>query len=107
MRECKAPRCRNLTNKTYCEAHRKESYSFYNSKRKDDDAMKFYKSREWREKRLEILKRDCFTCQHCGETANLVHHLVEVRVDFSKRLDNGNLESVCKSCHNKIDHKKS
>lgn len=104
---CKYPRCNKLTNKTYCSKHQSSNSKRYNEYRKNDDAMKFYKSREWREKRQEILKRDCFTCVMCGGEANLVHHKVEVRVDYSKRLDSDNLESVCKSCHNKIEHYKS
>ncbi|WP_399533503.1 HNH endonuclease [Gemella sp.] len=42
----------------------------------------------------------------CGGTANLVHHKVEVRTDWSKRLEMSNLESVCRNCHNKIEHYK-
>ncbi|MEU3039173.1 HNH endonuclease [Nocardia salmonicida] len=35
----------------------------------------------------------------------IVHHKVELKEDWSKRLDMDNLEVVCIGCHNKI-HKK-
>lgn len=106
LKVCKYPKCHILTKQTYCDKHKRNNNKYYNDKRKNDDAMKFYRSKEWREKRIEILKRDCFTCVKCGGVANLVHHKTELRVDYTKRLDDDNLESVCKSCHNKIDHQK-
>nr|WP_236953619.1 HNH endonuclease [Jeotgalibacillus malaysiensis] len=49
-------------------------------------------------------------CQRCKRhkilrPAKVVHHLVEVRDDWSKRLVLNNLESLCHFCHNQI-HKK-
>lgn len=105
-RVCKHPRCNTLCSKTYCNKHSNYSSTIYNDKRKNDKAIKFYRSKQWVDKRLDILKRDAFMCVMCGGEANLVHHVVEVRVDFDKRLDDDNLQSVCRSCHNKIDHKK-
>ncbi|TWK49239.1 hypothetical protein CHCC20347_1522 [Bacillus paralicheniformis] len=32
----------------------------------------------------------------------MVHHIVEVKQDWSKRLDLSNLESLCNACHNKV-----
>lgn len=50
---------------------------------------------------------DDWICQECKkkrliEQANIVHHVIEVKEDWSKRLDIDNLVSVCHSCHNKI-----
>ncbi|WP_349773696.1 HNH endonuclease [Sutcliffiella horikoshii] len=56
------------------------------------------------------MERDNHLCQRCIkqsklQAAQLVHHIVEVKVDWSKRLELTNLESICHSCHNK--HHKS
>lgn len=105
MKECKYHSCRKLIRRgTYCDEHSTSQNKYYNEQRKHDGVMKFYRSKEWREARQQALKRDCFTCSMCGGIANLVHHRVEVRTDWSKRLELGNLESVCRECHNKIEH---
>lgn len=107
MKECKHHKCRTLISKgTYCNKHNQYQNKSYNEQRKHDEVMKFYKSKEWREVRQQALKRDCFTCSMCGGLANLVHHKTEVRTDWTRRLDLSNLESVCRECHNKIDHYK-
>lgn len=103
LKICNYPRCNNLTKKSYCDKH--NNYTYYNNKRSNDKEMKFYRTKEWRDKRSEALKRDCYVCQRCGADATVVHHIVEVRQDYNKRLDIDNLESVCSSCHNKI-HKR-
>lgn len=55
----------------------------------------------WQKKRLEIMNRDNWTCQHCGtKTTQLqIHHL-----DYWKGLDPWEypadmLITVCKDCH--------
>lgn len=66
---------------------------------------KFYHSPEWQAVRQQVLDRDCYLCQVCKRAgrvtpATTVHHIVPVRVDYSKRLDPANLETICKACHN-------
>lgn len=66
---------------------------------------KFYKTKEWRKKRLEMLKRDNFECQKCKEKsmqtqAQAVHHIVHLRDDWSLALEDSNLISLCNACHN-------
>ncbi|PAE58568.1 HNH endonuclease, partial [Bacillus licheniformis] len=39
--------------------------------------------------------------------ADMVHHIVEVKQDWSKRLDLSNLESLCNACHNKVHGNRS
>ena len=56
--------------------------------------------------RLQVLERDKYTCQICGDEANTklhVHHIL-------KRIEGGtdhfdNLLTVCPKCHRKIDTK--
>lgn len=68
--------------------------------------MKFYKSKEWKAKRLDALKRDNNECQACKRKgkytrAQCVHHLKEVKLMPTLALTLDNLESLCNSCHNK------
>jgi 5-methylcytosine-specific restriction enzyme A len=66
----------------------------------------FYNSKAWKDKRAYILKRDGYLCQECKKygkniEAKLVHHIIEIDEEYSLRLKNSNLVSVCHSCHNK------
>jgi 5-methylcytosine-specific restriction enzyme A len=66
----------------------------------------FYNSKAWKDKRAYILKRDGYLCQECKKygkntEAKLVHHVIEIEDDYSLRLKNNNLVSVCHGCHNK------
>jgi len=70
------------------------------------DVKKFYKSGVWKNKREQILKRDNFECQRCkrnGEfsKAKVVHHIKHLDEFPELALDDDNLESLCKQCHNK------
>lgn len=71
-------------------------------------SRKFYKSAAWKKKRQEILKRDNYECQHCKKKGLVVrgtevHHIIHLKDDFSRRLDNDNLITLCKACHN-LEH---
>lgn len=117
-RPCSYPRCPNLTQGRYCEQHKhKEQQSnadrhrYYDEHIRDQKAREFYHSKEWQRVRQAALMRDNYLCQHCLRNnritpANIVHHIVEVKKDWSKRLDLNNLVSLCNSCHNKIPHYK-
>ena len=66
---------------------------------------RFYKRKEWKRKRKQILKRDNCECQKCknnGEfsKAQCVHHKkhLEDRPDLA--LADSNLVSLCNACHN-------
>lgn len=116
---CNKQGCRELTKlkEKYCDKHKEEEFENikrwrkdYDYKRKDDKYKKFYKSREWKRLRDYVLKRDNYICQECIKenkitTCNTVHHIVEVREDFSKALSEDNLLTLCHECHNKI-HKR-
>ena len=71
-----------------------------------------YKSKQWRLKREDILNRDHYECQRCKRLhgklrhASVVHHIVELREDVELMLDDDNLESVCKKCHNELHPEK-
>lgn len=71
---------------------------------------KFRGTAAWKKKRKEIKERDIFICQVCVrnlysplrryETNNLeVHHATPLEEDYSKRLDNNNLITLCERHH--------
>lgn len=64
----------------------------------------FYLSKAWKSKRREILRRDNFECQICKALFNYkaatdVHHILNLRDHYEKRLDSNNLISLCNECH--------
>lgn len=111
-RPCAEIGCGNLTEKTYCKTHEKigeenhkKSTQIYNRYGRDPVIDAFYKSKEWKQMRALAFERDNGLCQRCLKkgilkVANVVHHIVEVRDDWSLRLVLENLESLCHSCHN-------
>lgn len=86
----------------------------------DAEAKKFYNSKAWENKRIEILKRDHFECQDCRariqkaveegrwlperdkkiSRAQQVHHIQELKEHPELGLDDDNLISLCIQCHN-------
>lgn len=112
LRPCKAMGCRALTRdaKGYCVDHvdkAQEQQSEYGCGRSGARETMFYKSGAWLRIRVLALRRDNGMCQHClrdGKItfASLVHHIIEIRVNWLLRLTLGNLISLCDSCHNKI-----
>ena len=111
LRPCNKIGCNNLTRESYCKEHkhiideqRKERHKHYDKHQRDQDASKFYGSAAWRRVREQALMRDNGLCQHCLKDNNITHadmvdHIIPIRVDWSKRLDINNLQSLCNSCH--------
>lgn len=62
------------------------------------------KSPKWQKKRLEIMQRDKFTCQLCGdkETTLNVHHLEYIKDAKAWECDNNSLVTLCEHCHYEI-----
>jgi len=86
----------------------------------DDNLVKFYKSREWRELRQEVLAEHHYECQECLKrgrytTATMVHHVQEVRkrpdlalsktYTDSKGNEQRQLVPLCIACHELIHDK--
>lgn len=59
------------------------------------------KSPLWQKKRLEIMQRDNFTCQDCGDTESQlqVHHKSYTFGNNVWEYDNDNLITLCETCH--------
>jgi 5-methylcytosine-specific restriction enzyme A len=88
---------------------------------REDNLMKFYKSKEWRKLRLKAIQRDRFECQHCKRKGKVttrqtinkygkptkmeVNHIKPVRTHPHLALVLDNLEYLCIDCHNIADGK--
>lgn len=63
----------------------------------------FYHSKEWRDMRGYILKRDRYTCVRCGAPGTEVHHITRLNPqnisDRSISLNPSKLELLCDNCH--------
>lgn len=73
---------------------------------RDLEYTKFYHSDEWQRVRQVVLGRDMYLCQWCFKQgvirpADIVHHIIETKKDWSRRFDLSNLVSLCHECHNK------
>ena len=68
-------------------------------------ARNFYASKQWREVRQQVLRRDLYTCAHCNARAEEIHHIIELTpdniTDINIALNPDNLISMCHDCHTK------
>ncbi|MBZ4221923.1 HNH endonuclease [Bacillus wiedmannii] len=67
----------------------------------------FYKTKRWKNKRINVLKRDSYQCQECkrygkNKEATTVHHIHPLRNRPELRLTSSNLVSLCGRCHDKM-----
>jgi 5-methylcytosine-specific restriction enzyme A len=92
------------------EEAKKQRHKDYKLNRKDIREQQFYNTKAWHKVRNLRLIRDNGLCQVCLKDdkivlANTVHHKIELKQDWNKRLDIDNLMTVCESCHNRIHGK--
>lgn len=118
-RKCGKGSCRTYIdyNETYCDKHKKEvTVQYVKTIRRNSDNeqfTEFYNSKQWRS--LSRQKRaENPVCEHCLlegriRAAVLVDHIIEIKDDWSLRLEWSNLQSLCHECHNrktKLEEKK-
>lgn len=108
LRKCLHPSCRKLIpfDERYCEQHSKTVNQEYDQARKRNNPkyIKFYRTTAWKSVRKVALLRDDGLCQLCLvdgiiTEAQMVDHIIPVLVDWEKRLELNNLQSLCYSCH--------
>ena len=81
-------------------------------RKKSTDITRFRSSRTWERKRAKILERDlhlCRLCLHNGYVNNKqleVHHIISLRANFELRLEDSNLITLCRDCHELVHHDK-
>lgn len=110
---CKHRGCYELVDsgKGYCNKHINEKVKQTNEAKQRYNEQRpkrheFYHTKAWKQlrKRKVAMTPYCERCKEQGiyRSVEIVHHRIEIEEDWSKRLDIDNLESVCRSCHNKI-----
>lgn len=67
----------------------------------------WYKTARWRALRFKVFTRDLFTCKGCGrlegDPSRLVaDHIIPHRGDARLFWDEANLQTLCKSCHDRL-----
>lgn len=81
---------------------------------RNSEADKFRSTQLWQKKRTEIKERDLYLCQVCVRAVGVdinayanrkvsVHHIVSLQQDFSRRLDDSNLITLCYYHHKLAD----
>lgn len=76
---------------------------------RNSKADKFRNTQSWRRKTAVILARDYHCCRVCANagvicTSGLsVHHIISLAKDYSKRLDDDNLITLCRYHHEQAE----
>lgn len=95
----------NYNGKDVCSDCHKASKKEYNSTsnlRRNIKIKQFRSSKAWQIMREVILARDNYQCRYCKDLATEVHHIIPLYKNFNKRLDENNLISLCKKCHETV-----
>lgn len=91
-----------------------KNYCFKNEGAKNmsngDFKKKLYNSTKWQKIRKQVLQRDFYICQICGQVnSNIVHHIKELTkdniADSSIATNKENLITVCNQCHDEIHNR--
>lgn len=75
----------------------------------DRAVWKFRHGSVWKNKAVAIKERDHYLCQYCLSQNRLVyvklevHHIVPLEEDMSLSLDDDNLITLCRSCHEEAE----
>ena len=112
-KKCNKNNCNELIDyrNKFCEKHKElinqsnKDYERYRNER-DKTYIQFYQGRVWKSTRKSVMLEYDYLCQEClrqgyYQQANVVDHIIELKDDWSKRLDKSNLIPLCHSCHNK------
>lgn len=98
---CRHPGCPELTEGSYCPAHQRESE--YN--RSSKPYKKLYNSSRWQRLRRYALNKQplCVECLKAKRItpATVVDHIKPHKGDEKLFYDIGNLQPLCKSCHDR------
>lgn len=86
---------------SYDAINRKDNDHAYNQRRvrQKSKYVSFYKSSAWLHTRQQVLARDYHLCQRCGLKGSLVDHIIPSKDDWENKLNQDNLQTLCKECH--------
>jgi 5-methylcytosine-specific restriction endonuclease McrA len=71
----------------------------------DRKVWSFRHSEKWKNKAVEIKERDHWMCKNCLKNKIFtykdleVHHIIPLEEDINQGLDDENLITLCRSCH--------
>lgn len=112
MKQCNHAGCKTLVpfNVAYCDKHKRpqltkyEAHAHYEHRKAVGGRYAaFYKSKAWEDLSYSYRLRNplCVRCAARGlyVKADVVDHITPIRVDWSRRLDESNLQGLCNSCH--------
>jgi len=94
----------------YCAAHKRDNIqrrnSHYDKNFRNKKHQIFYSSSEWRKIRKIVMIKAGGLCASCMDmnivtNADVVDHIVPITIDYTKRLEESNLQPLCHTCHNK------
>ena len=93
---------------SYYVSKRKEQYKMYDATKRDKKAASFYCSKEWLTLRPVIFSKTNYIDIYLYYTkgiisqADTIHHIVEIKEDWSRRLDITNLIPLTEKSHRTI-----
>jgi 5-methylcytosine-specific restriction enzyme A len=108
-RGCAEPGCPAIIGlgERYCQKHQAQADAAYDEHRGSRHERGY--DHRWGNLRRAFLASNpiCARCERAGrvEPATMVHHIIPIR-DGGDRLDNANLEALCRPCHEKIHRRK-
>lgn len=100
LKPCRHPGCRSLTREGYCPKHKPKRAS----RRTSAEYHSWYSLTVWTDdlRPMQLLREPfCRECARRGVRtwATVVDHVVPHRGDWTKFIDRGNLQSLCKHHH--------
>ena len=103
---CRGFQCENTikAGERYCEDCRKTKARKTASKDREERPKEyaFYRSDQWLYMRSQVLREELF-CRAClpkaFTLAEMVDHIVPLRLSWDRRLDRTNLQALCNGCH--------
>ncbi len=100
FKACRAHGCCEIINAetNYCERHTKQNQK--NKIKRVYDHHAIYNTSAWKMLSQQKRSKNPF-CEICGEVADVVDHIIEVKDNDSVGLLEENLQSLCHSCHNR------
>lgn len=104
---CRQSGCRTLLDAPgFCTQHRREVFKAQKQSVTEDykERNRFYQRKEWKAARALHLQLEplCRSCRKSGRlvAATVVDHIIAID-DGGAKLDQENLQSLCKPCHNR------
>lgn len=88
-----------------CRDKHMNRHKIYDKYSRDKESTSFYKNNDWKRVRVQALARDHGLCLHCLSKkllvkADMVDHIIPIKVNWRLRLSLDNLQSLCNPCHN-------